>query len=273
MGRMDGKVAIVTGSARGTGATIARLFAEEGARVVVSDVLDEQGEAHAASLGDAAIYQSLDVSQEASWTAAVERTLSVFGRLNVLVNNAAILKIGSMAETTAEDLERLFRVNQLGPFLGIRAVMGSMREAGGGSIVNVASSDGVKGMNGVVGYASTKWALRGMTKSAAMELARDGIRVNAVCPEAGNHEMSAPFLPEGIDSRMAAEHNAGQLLKAPDGYSIDDHVLDVARAVLFLASDDCPTATAADLVIDGGLTAGYIQPGLPGSEGGGSRPR
>jgi len=164
-------------------------------------------------------------------------------------------------------------VNQLGPFLGIRAVAGPMRANGGGAIVNVASSDGVKGMNGVVAYASTKWALRGITKAAAMELARDRIRVNAVCPEAGNHEMSAPFLPAGIDSRRAAEHNLGQLLLPPEGYGLDDHVRDVARAVLFLASDDCPTATAADLVIDGGLTAGYLQPGLPGAERGGSRPR
>ena len=120
-------------------------------------------------------------------------------------------------------------------------------------------------MNGVVAYASTKWALRGITKAAAMELARDRIRVNAVCPEAGNHEMTAPFMPPGVDTRLAASHNLGQLLRPPEGYTIEDHVRDVARAVLFLASDDCPTATATDLVVDGGLTAGYIQPGLPGS--------
>jgi len=164
-------------------------------------------------------------------------------------------------------------VNQLGPFLGIASVAAPMRANGGGAIVNVASSDGIKGMNGVVAYASTKWALRGITKAAAMELARDGIRVNAVCPEAGNPEMSAPFLPPAIDVRRAAEANIGRLLRPPAGYSLDDHVRDVARAVLFLASDECPTATAADLVIDGGLTAGYLQPGLPGAEGGGPRPR
>jgi 3alpha(or 20beta)-hydroxysteroid dehydrogenase len=157
--------------------------------------------------------------------------------------------------------------------LGIQAVAAPMRANGGGAIVNVASSDGVKGMNGVVGYASTKWALRGITKSAAMELARDRIRVNAVCPEAGNHEMTAAFLPAGVDVRAAAEYNIGQLLPPPEGYRLEDHVCDVARAVLFLASDDCPTATAMDLVIDGGLTAGYIQPGLPGAKAGGSRPR
>ncbi len=273
MGRMDGKTAIVTGAARGTGAAIARLFAEEGARVMLGDVRHDLGESVAADLGVSAVYQPLDVSRADDWDAAVGRAREIFGRIDVLVNNAALLHIGSIEETTPEDVERLFRVNQLGPFLGIRAVASAMRETGGGAIVNVASSDGVKGMNGVVAYASTKWALRGITKSAAMELARDRIRVNAVCPEAGNHEMSAPFLPPGIDSKRAAEFNAGQLLPAPEHYGLDDHVRDVARAVLFLASDDCPTATAADLVIDGGLTAGYIQPGLPGAEGGGSRPR
>ena len=272
MGRMQGKAAIVTGSARGTGAEIARLFVAEGGRVLVSDVRDEQGRALADELGEAAVYRHLDVSSEEDWASAVAAAKEAFGSLDVLVNNAAVLLIAGLEDTSAEDLTRLFRVNQLGPYLGIRAVAGAMREAGGGSIVNVASSDGVKGMNGVSAYASTKWALRGITKSAAMELARDGIRVNAVCPEAGNHEMSAPFLPAGIDSRLAASHNAGQLLRAPEGYDIDDHVQDVARMVLFLASDDCPTATAADFVIDGGLTAGYIQPGIPGGEKGGSRP-
>ena len=265
-GRIAGKVAIVTGSARGTGAVIARLFVEEGARVLVSDVRDEQGEALAGELGDAAVYRRLDVSSEADWTAAVDDMVERFGRVDVLVNNAAILKVASLADTGPDDLTRLFQVNQLGPFLGIRAVAPIMREQGGGSIVNVASTDGVKGMNGVVGYASTKWALRGITKASAMELARHRIRVNSVCPEAGNAEMSAPFLPAGVDPLMAAEHNAGQLLRAPEGYTFEDRIRDVARAVLFLASDDCPTATAVDLIVDGGLTAGHLQPGLPGAD-------
>jgi 3alpha(or 20beta)-hydroxysteroid dehydrogenase len=279
---MEGKVAIVTGAARGTGAAIARLLVEEGACVLLSDVRDEPGEALAAELGPAAAYRRLDVRSESDWQAAVDDARSRFrgvgaggaagapdgaaGRIDVLVNNAAILKIASLAETTPDDLRALFEVNQLGPFLGIRAVAPVMREQGGGSIVNVASSDGVKGMNGVVGYASTKWAVRGITKAAAMELARHRIRVNAVCPEAGNPDMSAPFLPEGVDPVLAAEYNADRLLRSPEGYTFDDRVRDVARAVLFLASDDCPTATAADIVIDGGLTAGYRQPGAPGYE-------
>ena len=267
MGRLENKVAIVTGSARGTGAAIARLFVEEGASVLLSDVRDELGEKVAAELGAAAAYRTLDVRSEADWQAAVDDARSRFGgRIDVLVNNAAILKIASIQDTSPEDMTALFEVNQLGPFLGIRALAPVMREQGGGSIVNVASSDGVKGMNGVVGYASTKWALRGITRSAAMELSRHRIRVNSVCPEAGSPEMSAPFLPGNVDPAVAAEANADQLLRSPEGYTFEDRIRDVARTVLFLASDDCPTATAADIVIDGGLTAGYRQPGIPGYE-------
>ncbi len=266
MPRLEGKVAIVTGAARGTGEAVARLFVAEGARVLITDLLDERGEKLAAELGDAALYQHLDVRREEDWAAAVDRVQQAFGGLDVLVNNAAVLLIRSIEETSPDDLRHLFEVNQLGPYLGIRAVIPLLEARGGGAIVNVASSDGVKGMNGVTGYASTKWALRGITKSTAMELARRRIRVNAVCPEAGNWEMTAPFLPEGVDAERAAEANSGRLLRSPPGYSMADHVGDVARTVLFLASDDCPTATAADFVIDGGLTAGYRQPGIPGGD-------
>lgn len=266
MGRMDGKVAIVTGAARGTGEAIARLFVAEGAQVLITDILDERGEKLAAELGGSARFEHLDVRLEEDWTRAVARAGSAFGGLDVLVNNAAVLLIRSIEDTGPDDLRRLFEVNQLGPYLGIRAAIPALEARGGGAIVNVASSDGVKGMNGVTGYASTKWALRGITKSTAMELARRRIRVNAVCPEAGNWEMSAPFLPKGVDAERASEANADRLLRSPEGYRMSDHVDDVARTVLFLASDDCPTATAADFVIDGGLTAGYLQPGIPGGE-------
>ena len=169
-GRLDGKIAIISGAARGQGAQEARQFVEEGARVLVSDVRDELGEKLASELGRSAVYRRLDVRREADWQAAVDDIRSRFGgRIDVLVNNAAILKIAAIADTGPEDLTALFEVNQLGPFLGIRAVAPVMREQGGGSIVNLASSDGVKGMNGVVGYASTKWALRGITRAAAIQ--------------------------------------------------------------------------------------------------------
>ncbi len=266
MGRMDGKTCIVTGAAQGTGAVIAELFVQEGATVILGDVQDVAGEATAARLGARAAFCHLDVSEEADWADVVESTLAVHGRIDALVNNAGILKIASIEDTTPDDLLRLVKVNQLGPFLGIRAVAGPMKTAGGGSIVNVVSSDGVKGMNGVAAYASTKWGLRGITKSTAMELARHRIRVNAVCPEAGSAEMSAPYLPDGVDPVFAAEFNLKQRLKPPKGYRLADHIGDVARMVLFLASDECPTATAGDFVIDGGMTAGYVQAGLPGSD-------
>ena len=228
MGRMDGKVCIVTGAARGTGAVIARLFVAEGAHVYLGDVRQEAGRATADAIGDRAAFVPLDVSEEADWERVVATALAAHGRIDALVNNAGILEVASIADTTSELLLRLVRVNQLGPYLGIRAVSGPMREAGGGAIVNVVSSDGIKGMNGVSAYASTKWALRGITKSTAMELARHRIRVNAVCPEAGSAEMSAPFLPEGIDPVFAAEHNLKQLLKPPRGYRLEDQLRDIA---------------------------------------------
>ena len=263
MGRMGEKAALVTGAARGTGEQIAKLLAAEGARVLVTDVLDEPGEAVAREIGPAAAYARLDVGLPEDWERAVETALSRFGRLDVLVNNAARLKIRAIADTSPEDLLELVRVNQLGPLLGIRAVAGPMRRAGGGSIVNVASTDGLKGMNGVAAYASTKWALRGITKAAAMELARDRIRVNAVCPEYGSLDMTAPFVE---DIEKAESENATRLFPGPPGYTNLDRMLDVARTVLFLATDECATSTGADFVVDGGITAGHLQPGIAGGE-------
>ncbi|MCE2392554.1 MAG: SDR family oxidoreductase [Proteobacteria bacterium] len=263
MGRMQEKVALVTGAARGTGEQIARLLAAEGARVLVSDVLDEAGEAVAAAIGSDAVHVRLDVSLPEDWERAVGLAQERFGRLDVLVNNAARLKIQTIADTTPEDLLDLVRVNQLGPLLGIRAVTEPMRRAGGGSIVNVVSTDGLKGMNGVAAYASTKWALRGITKAAAMELAKDRIRVNAVCPEYGSLDMSAPFVD---DIERAEADNATRLFPGPPGYTNLDRMLDVARTVLFLATDECAMSTGADFVVDGGITAGHLQPDIAGSD-------
>jgi 3alpha(or 20beta)-hydroxysteroid dehydrogenase len=233
--------------------------------VLLSDVSDAAGEAVAKSLGGPARYQHLDVASERDWAAAVGRARSEFGRIDALINNAAILVIKTLADTTREELLRLFEVNQLGPYLGMRAVLEPLREAGGGAIVNISSTDGLKGMNGVTAYASTKWAVRGMTRAAAIELARYRIRVNSICPEWGSAEMSAPWLPAGVDPHQAVEENANRLLPTPRGYTNVDRMRDVARTALFLVSDDCPTATGADFVVDGGVTAGYIQPGIAGA--------
>lgn len=264
MGRLDGKRALVTGASRGTGAATARLFALEGARVVLADVNDEAGTALAQELGPAARYVHLDVAHEGEWSRAVALAVEAFGGLDVLVNNAAVLHLAALEDTTVEAFERVVRVNQLGTFLGIRSVVAPMRAAGRGSIVNVSSVDGLAGKNGVAAYASTKWAVRGLTRVAAIELGRYGIRVNAVCPEAGSAEMLQPYLPPGVDlERILARQQP--LLATQQGRSVADRVADVARAIAFLASDDAASCTGIDFAVDGGNTAGRVVRGAPGA--------
>ncbi len=264
MGRLEGKVAIVTGAARGTGEATARFFLREEARVVLADVRDELGEGVAKELGDDACYVHLDVTSEGDWRSAVERTVDRFGALHVLVNNAAILHIASIADTTLADFDRVVRVNQIGTFLGIRAVTEAMKSAGGGSIVNISSIDGTRGQNGLVAYVSSKWAVRGITRVAALELGRFGIRVNDVCPEAGSVEMIAPYVPPGVDIEAVAALQQPAL--APQSRrSVQDRVDDIARLVVYLACDESASCTGADFVIDGGNTAGLLRRGMPGS--------
>ena len=263
MGRLDGKVVIITGAAQGTGAATARRFAAEGARLVLGDVKAEAGRAVAAAIGDAARFAELDVRNEESWARAVATARDAFGGVDVLVNNAAQLLLQGIDRTTRDDFLRLVEVNQLGPYLGIKAVLSPMRERGGGSIVNVSSTDGVKGMNGVSAYASTKWGLRGITKSAAIELGRHGIRVNAVCPEAGNPNMSSEFLPGKPDLSDVPHQMMQEILRAPQGSAPTSRIEDVVAMILFLASDESMSCTGGDYIVDAGLTAGRYQKGLP----------
>lgn len=255
MSRLAGKVALVTGAARGTGEQTARLFAEEGARVVIADVLEDEGRATAREIGAAAHFERLDVTDPASWQNAVARTSEVFGPPTVLVNNAGLLLIKALVDIDPADVERLWRVNQLGPFLGMQAVAPVMRSAGGGSIVNVSSVDGLSAKNGLGAYVPTKWALRGLTRVAALELGQMGIRVNAVCPEAGGPGMRREFTPESIDpmDTLAFTHDAiPHNMKRP-GIEI---IRDIARMILFLASDESLSCTGADYPVDAGWTAG-----------------
>ncbi len=264
MDRLQGKVALVTGAARGTGEATARLFVEEGARVLLGDVLDARGEAVAKALGERAAYLHLDVTSEADWRRAVDFACARFGGLDVLVNNAALLHMAAIADTTLADFERVVRVNQIGTFLGIKAVIEPMKRAGRGSIVNVSSIDGLQGHNGVVAYASSKWAVRGITKVAALELGRFGIRVNAVCPAAGSAEMIAPYVPAGVDVEKLMAHDQ-PVLATQRERRIADRVADVARMVLFLASDESASCTGGDFPVEGGNTAGTITRGAPGA--------
>jgi len=254
MGRLDGKVAIITGGARGTGEATARRFVAEGASVVLGDVLDEAGEAVAADIGAAAAYLHLDVTREDDWERAAALAESRFGRFDVLVNNAAILHLAPIARTSLEDWNRVIAVNQTGPFLGIRAAIAPMRRAGKGAIVNIASLDGLEGLNGFSAYSATKWAMRGLTRCAALELGRYQIRVNTVCPAGGSAEMSAPFRPPGVDPVAYVADRA-----IPRRATLEE----IAAMILFLASDESSFCTGCDYVVDGGHTAGTLLAAIP----------
>lgn len=261
--RLEGKIAIITGAARGTGEQTARLFVDEGARVVIADVLEAEGRAVAEDLGDCAAFVRLDVTSEQSWLGVVEETKQRFGGPTVLVNNAGLLHMKALVETELADVERLWRVNALGPFLGTKAVAKAMQAAGGGSIVNVASVDGLTVKNGLAAYAPTKWALRGLTRVAALELGQMGIRVNVVCPEAGGPAMRREFTPENIDpmDTLAFTHGVIPHNRKRPGIEI---IRDIARMILFLASDESLSCTGADYPVDAGWTAGRrlkYQPG------------
>jgi len=245
MSRLAGKVAIVTGGAQGQGAEIARAFVAEGAKVVIADVADDHGQALAAELGDAAHFAHHDVSDEASWAALVEDTNNRFGPVSVLANNAGILRFGEIATGSVDDVELMWRINQMGVFLGMRAVVPTMQANGGGSIINASSVEGLAGMAGCTGYAATKWAIRGMTKCAAMELGGKGIRVNSVHPGMIDTPMTRVH---GGDAAM--EYGASKVPMRRVG-----HPEDIAPVYVFLASDESGYMNGAELAVDGGVTA------------------
>jgi len=243
MGTLDGKVAIITGAARGQGEAEARLFVAEGARVMLTDVLPE-GESVAKALGDLAAFSLQDVSNAADWERVVQATTDRFGRLDILVNNAAIYRMRSLADTTDADWDEITRINQRGPFLGMRTVAPAMRKAGGGSIVNISSGAGLRGVRNMIAYATSKWALRGMTKCAALELAADRIRVNSVHPGVIETPM-LKYNPDRLNQAMVRATPISRIGQPED----------IARMVLYLASDAASFITGAEFTVDGGATA------------------
>ena len=255
MGRLDDKLVIVTGASRGTGESTARLLAEEGARVVLCDVLEEQGALVAKEIGGGARFLRLDVTSEESWRDVVATVTRDLGPIDALVNNAAVLHMAALDETELSDYQRVVGVNQVGVFLGMKHVAPGMKESGRGSIVNVSSIDGMSAKNGLVAYSASKWAVRGMTRVAAIELGKFGIRVNAVCPEAGSSDMIKPYLPEGLDPEVGAKFQQ-RILKTQMDRSVAEKVRDVAKMILFLVSDDSASCTGTDFLVDGGNLSG-----------------
>jgi 3alpha(or 20beta)-hydroxysteroid dehydrogenase len=237
MGRVDDKVAIITGGAQGMGAADARMLVAEGAKVVIADILDEPGQALADELGDAARYVHLDVTDEEQWQAAVDAALTAFGKVNVLVNNAGIVQVAPLKSLDVDKWNRVLAVNLTGAMLGIKAVLGPMKDAGGGSIINVSSIEGMRGASWVHSYVASKWGLRGLTKSAALELASDNVRVNSLHP--------------GFIRTPMTKHFPDDMVGAPLGRP--GRPEEVATFVVFLASDESSFSTGSEFVVDGGL--------------------
>jgi 3alpha(or 20beta)-hydroxysteroid dehydrogenase len=242
MDRLKGKVILITGGARGQGAAEARLCVAEGAHVVITDLLEAEGRQLAAALGEAAAFLRQDVTQEADWESAIAAA-GRFGGLHGLVNNAGIYQPATLLETDAALFERHMRVNQLGCFLGMKAVAPLMERSGGGSIVNISSVAGLRGSPGAIAYSATKWALRGMTKAAAIDLAPRKVRVNSVHPGPIDTDMLKVRTPEQNERRVR------QVPMQRMGSAEE-----VARLVLFLLSEESSYITGAEVAIDGGAT-------------------
>ena len=241
---LDGKVAIITGGARGQGAAEATLFVANGATVLIADVLDDIGVETARSLGDHAQYQHLDVTDESGWAQVVEVAIRQFGRLDILVNNAGIFRLASVIDTSLEMYEQIMAVNATGVFLGMKAVAPTMMAQRSGCVINISSVAGLQGAGGAFAYSTSKWAVRGMTKAAAQELAPYGVRVNSVHPGIIDTAMLQEFDAAGVREAVRARIPLGR----------EAQPAEVAELVLYLASDASRYSTGSEFVVDGGMT-------------------
>ena len=250
MARLEGKVALISGGARGQGAVEARMFAEEGASVVIGDILDDQGrqtEAELQELGYNVTYVHLDVTSESDWEAAVQSAVDTYGKLDVLLNNAGILIRKNIEETTEDDWDRIFAVNAKGVFLGTKAAIPAMRNSGGGSIINISSTAGLVGSpNGSASYTATKGAVRLFTKSTAIQHAREGIRCNSIHPGPIETDMIADTLNDPANMALRMQRLPLGRVGKPS---------EIAYGAIYLASDESSFVTGSELVIDGGTTA------------------
>ena len=256
MGRLSGKVCIITGAAQGMGEATARLFASEGATVALGDVNVDKGSAVAQDLGGAAFFQKLDVSSDENWKEFSGAVRDRFGTVDVLVNNAGLVHFTPVEMLDPKDFERILGVNTLGPILGTKHIVPIMKEAGKGSIVNISSVDGLRGANGLTCYTASKWALRGITKCHAYELGSSGIRVNSVHP-------GGVDTPMGNAAGRPKEEVNQVFRRLPLGRIGDPK--EIANASLFLASDESSYVTGAEIAVDGGWTAGTYLTMLPGA--------
>ncbi len=257
MQRLNDKVTIVTGAAAGMGAATARLFVAEGAQVIIADRDEAAGAALAEALGRSAAFIRLDVAQEADWEALAASALQRFGRIDALVNNAGLVHFSDIENTAGADFDRVFGVNVKGPLLGLKHVGKAMKAAGKGAIVNVSSVDGLRGVNGLGVYSASKWAVRGLTRTAAMEYGPHGIRVNSVHPGGVDTAMGNPMGLKG--EALNADYGRVPLQRIGEPQ-------EVAAASLFLCSDEASYISGAELSVDGGwAAAGYYHAQLPGA--------
>lgn len=258
MSRLKNKVAIITGGARGMGSATVRLFVAEGAKVLIADVLDADGTALAAELGSAAQFVHHDVTDEASWHATLARAVASFGGVDILVNNAGVLLFKTIAATEKAEFERVLSINLTGAFLGMRIVGEHLVARGAGSIVNISSVDGMKAANGLGAYCASKWAVRGLTKVAAMEYGHRGVRVNSVHPGGVDTAMGNPYAEPKAEVNKRYGMVPLQRVGEPE---------EVARTTLFLASDEASYLCGAEIAVDGGMLAGQYYVGFPGAPG------
>ena len=256
MKRLAGRVILITGAARGMGATMARLFHAEGARVVIGDITRREGEALAAELGEGAIYQHLDVTDEASWLQTVAAARERWGGIDGLVNNAGINFSEALSSTGLADFKRVIDVNLVGPFLGLKHVGPVMAAQGRGSIVNISSIGGMTAWNSMGAYCASKWGLRGLSRVAALELGHKGVRVNSIHPGGVDTSMGTMFDGDTRALDKAYQGQPVQRIGQPE---------EIARMALFLLGDEASYVCGAEMVVDGGNLTGRYFEGLPGA--------